>query len=59
MILFFRRPLNAKRSSENLFCSDRIKSDVDLYGRFLEKRIAEKIKRYKDEEDIFDMDGIE
>lgn len=26
---------------------------------FREKRIAEKIKRYKDEEDIFDIDGIE
>ncbi|EET44681.1 hypothetical protein NEISICOT_01643 [Neisseria sicca ATCC 29256] len=35
MILFFRRPLNAYRSSENLFCSDRVESDAELCGKVL------------------------
>ena len=53
----FQTTPNIKRSSENLFCNDRVESDVGLYGRVLRETSNEKDYRYKDEEDIFDVVG--
>ena len=53
----FQTTPNIQRSSENLFCNDRVESDVGLCGRALRETNIGKIKRYKDEEGIFDVVG--
>ena len=40
--LFFQTTPNAQRSSENLFCNDRVESDAELCGRVLREMNSEK-----------------